>query len=297
MKTFFLPTADGLMLSIALFEHESPKALLQIIHGSVEHKGRYYEFAQYMNDNGFAVIVSDNRGHGLSVDKQYPLGYMDSFQKIIDDQYLITQYIKSVYPECPLMLLGHSLGSVFARIYLEKHDAEIVRLVVSGTVNYHTATPVGITLANALIKVKGKKGYSILLRTLGMNGDGAKWISASERNREAYNKDPLCGYAYPNESILTLFKAVNELREISHYDCRNPDLPIMSISGSEDPVTGGKKGLKESFRLLKEIGYHNFINKVYAGLRHEVLNEDERALVYKDVLEFFTSDHLVFQNI
>ena len=90
MKTFFLPTADGLMLSIALFEHESPKALLQIIHGSVEHKGRYYEFAQYMNDNGFAVIVSDNRGHGLSVDKQYPLGYMDSFQKIIDDQYLIT---------------------------------------------------------------------------------------------------------------------------------------------------------------------------------------------------------------
>ena len=280
-----MPATDGLMLSVALFEHDNPKALLQIIHGSVEHKGRYYEFAQYMNDNGFAIIVSDNRGHGLSVDAQYPLGFMDSFEKIIDDQYLITQYFRSLYPNVPFTLIGHSLGSVFARIYLEKHDDELTKLVISGTVSYYPPTPIGIGLAKILIGVEGKTAHSPLLRTLAMNGKDSKWISASEANRIAYAKDPLCGYAYPNESILTIFKAVNELKEISHYACKNPNLPIMSISGEDDPVTGGKRGLKESFKLLKEIGYHNFTNKVYPGMRHEVLNEEEHQIVYKDILE------------
>ena len=219
MKTFFLPAADGLMLSIALFEHDNPKALLQIIHGSVEHKGRYYDFAQYMNDNGFAVIVSDNRGHGLSVDAQYPLGYMDSFQKIIDDQYLITQYVRSLYPGVPLMMLGHSLGSVFARIYLEKHDNELTKLIVSGTVSYYAPTPIGIGLAKVLIGIEGKNAHSPLLRSLAMNGKDSKWISASHINLEAYRKDPLCGYAYPNESVLTIFNAVRDLK-IGSASCR-----------------------------------------------------------------------------
>ncbi len=291
MKTLFLDAADGLQLSIAHFECDNPKAIVQMIHGSAEHKGRYYEFSQYLNDNGYAVMVSDNRGHGLSVNAQYPLGYMDSYQKIISDQYLISQYFRSLYPQKQLIILGHSLGSVFARIYLEKYDNEIHKLILSGTVPYFPPTPIALSLAKTLTKIEGKEAHSTLLRTLAMNGKDSRWLSASKKNRENFLKDPLCGFAYPNESILTLFEAVEELKETTHFECKNPNLEIMSISGENDPVTGGRIGLNETFKLLQDIGYHKFINNVYAGMRHEVLNEEECQIVYKDVLDFISEDY------
>lgn len=289
MKRFTIKAEDGLELATALFEAPSAKGLVQIIHGSVEHKERYFEFCEFLCNNGLTVIISDNRGHGASVDAQYPLGYMDSWQKIVDDQVLISEYIKNLNPELPLYLLGHSLGSVFARCYLEKHDNMIHKLVLSGTVCYHPLVPIGIILAKAIIKKEGPKGYNMLLRKLGMNGENIDWVSSNKTNLEIYKNDPLCGYPYPNESILTLFEATRELGMTEHYLCNNPQLPIMSISGKEDPVTGGKNGLKRTFKELEKIGYSHFTNKVYDGMRHEVLNELGRQKVYDDVLEFFTT--------
>ena len=134
MEQFFITAGDGLQIATALFTADNPKALVQIIHGSVEHKERYFDFATFLNKQNYAVILSDNRGHGASLNAEYTLGFMNGFQPIIDDQYLVTQHIKSLYPGKPLCLLGHSLGSVFARIYLEKHDDELAALVLSGTV-------------------------------------------------------------------------------------------------------------------------------------------------------------------
>lgn len=289
MNLFELTATDGLKLSVALFEAQHPIGLLQIIHGSVEHKERYFDLCEYLCKNGLTVIVSDNRGHGASVDAAYPLSYMDSWQKIIDDQYLISQHIRTLHPQLPLFLLGHSLGSVFARCYLEKHDKEIQKLILSGTVYYNTFTPIGILLARLIIWCRGGKSYNMLLRKLAMNGEDIEWVSSSKTNLAIYKADPLCGYAYPNRSILTVFEATRELNLTQHYLCQNPNLPIMSISGEEDPVTGGTKGLKKTFSLLHKIGYHNFTNKVYAGMRHEVLNEDDHQVVFDDILHFLSN--------
>ena len=288
MKPIELIAGDGLKLSVALFEAEHPKGLVQIIHGSVEHKERYYDFCNYLMQNGFTVIISDNRGHGASVNASYPLGYMDIWQKIVDDQYEITQYIRTLHPNLPLSLFGHSLGSVFARCYLEKHDNELQKLILSGTVNYHFFTPMGIALAHLFIAIAGNKGYSYILRKAAMNCKNISWVSYSQTNIAQYKADPLCYYPYPNRSILTIFEATRELKEIGHYQCKNPDLPIMSISGKDDPVTGGTRGLQESFRLLHEIGYHNFTNKVYPHMKHEVIHEKDYELVYKYVLDFLS---------
>lgn len=287
MKEFFLKAKDGLNLSIALFENDTPKALVQIIHGSVEHKERYYPFAQFLNNNGYTVIVSDNRGHGQSLNSHYTLGYMDDYSKIIDDQYMISGYIKNLNPNKKLYLLGHSLGSVFARIYLEKHDDMISKLVLSGTVFYDKFTPLGILLAHIIILFKGKRAYNNILRKLVKNDNNVCWISNSLENRVAYQSDPLCGYPYPNESCLTLMKAVRELDKTKHFYCKNPNLEILSITGEDDPVAGGRIGLESTFKLLHKIGYHNFKDIVYPGMSHEVLNEMGHLLVFKNVLDFF----------
>lgn len=98
MEHLRIKASDGLLISAAMFNHQQPKALVQIIHGSVEHKERYFDFARYLNEKGFAVIVADNRGHGESLNNIYTLGYMDSWQQIVDDNYKVSEYICNQHP-------------------------------------------------------------------------------------------------------------------------------------------------------------------------------------------------------
>ena len=171
-----------------------------------------------------------------------------------NDQYQITKRIKTVYPDKDLFLFGHSLGSVFARLYLENHDNEISKLVLSGTVFYNIFTPLGILLAKTIILFSSEKGYNRTLRKIVMNAGSIAWVSESKKNLENYEKDPLCGYAYTNSSCLTVLRGVNELKKSSHFRCQNPSVKILSISGAEDPVTGGEKGLASTFHLLNKAG-------------------------------------------
>lgn len=285
MELLKLVARDGLELSAALFLAEDPKALVQIIHGAREHKERYYDFCRFLNEQGYAVIVSDNRGHGESVNGNYPLGYMDGFEQIVEDQRLVTHHIRSLYPGKKLVLFGHSLGSVFARIYLREYDADIHKLILSGTVPYVPGVGFGINLARLLALICGKRKVIRFLHQLALRKDDI-WISKNRENLENYRNDPRCQFLYPVQSVLTIFLADRELNRIGRYRCQNPDLPILSVSGSEDPITGGAKGLARTVRSLNRIGYRNVTNTVYPGLKHEVLNEDNRKMVYRDILAF-----------
>jgi alpha-beta hydrolase superfamily lysophospholipase len=68
-------------------------------------------------------------------------------------------------------------------------------------------------------------------------------------------------------------------------------LPILSVSGEGDPVTGGKLGLKDTVDTLMKIGYLDVTSIVYPGMRHEVLNEDDRLAVYSDISSFLLRPH------
>ncbi|NMA23025.1 MAG: alpha/beta hydrolase, partial [Spirochaetales bacterium] len=41
MQTLLIPASDHFYLSCALYRVENPKAVVQIIHGASEYKGRY----------------------------------------------------------------------------------------------------------------------------------------------------------------------------------------------------------------------------------------------------------------
>ena len=58
MEEFTMQAKDGLPLSVALSEVAEPRAVVQIIHGMKEHKERYYEFMQVLNQSGFTAIVT-----------------------------------------------------------------------------------------------------------------------------------------------------------------------------------------------------------------------------------------------
>lgn len=287
MEKLSIRAHDGLELSTLVFEAKQTKALVQIVHGAKEHKERYIDFIHYLNEHGFTVLISDNRGHGASVNADFPLGYMDGYEQIILDQLILTKYIKTRFPGKELYMIGHSLGSVFARIYLQHHDDEIDKLILSGTVNHVPGTRAGVLLGKAITAISGKHGYNSFLEQLSFkNLKDDLWISASKDNLTKYRQDPLCQYAYQNNAVVTMLRGVKQLHNYKAYRCTNPYLPILSVSGKEDPITGGEKGLNDSIRSLRKIGYMNVENIVYPEMKHEVLNEDDKEIVYQDIVEF-----------
>ncbi len=286
MKEFKYTFKDGLEASCTRVDRENPKAVVQIIHGLKEHNRRYYHIAEYLNNNGYAVFMSDNRGHGCSVNDNFPLGYMTDLKLMVEDQYELTKYIKTQYPNTPVYILGHSFGSMLARCYIQDHDDEISKLVLSGTVGFNKLVYIAYPLSRIIIKLKGPKGRSKILEAIADNDD-ISWVCSNEETMEKYRNDHFCtGYKYMNASFETLFKAMNELHNVSAYKCKNPSMPILSIAGENDPVTKGFKGIEDSINTLKKIGYSDITSIIYENMLHEVLNETGKEKVYKDLLNF-----------
>ena len=66
MEKIALDTNPNSNLHYELYQSRSDSilGLVQISHGMAEHKGRYKEFINFLNLNGFHVAIHDHRGHG-----------------------------------------------------------------------------------------------------------------------------------------------------------------------------------------------------------------------------------------
>ena len=278
---------DGFILDGAYFPVEEPKVLVQIIHGALEHKERYYYLIKYLNERGYSCFISDNRGHGRSLGDKYAIGYIDGAEKVVDDNLAITRELKKKFPETDIYLIGHSLGTVFGRIYLEEGDDLIKKLVLSGPPNYVPEVPLAIFLGNFINFYFGEQRTIYILKKI-YTGDKKHfdWLSYSKENIRDAEKDPNMPPVFKNRGYLAVFEGVGELKNIKNYKFRNPDLEIFFIAGEDDVVIGGEKGFESSINLLREVGYKKIKSKLYKKMKHEIFREEEREEVFKDIVDF-----------
>ena len=66
------------------------------------------------------------------------------------------------------------------------------------------------------------------------------------------------------------------------------DIPILIVSGAEDPVGNYGKGVEEVYSSLLAEGITDITRKIYPDMRHEILNELNRKTVYEDILTFIS---------
>lgn len=289
MKEIGIKASDGLELSCIVSIVDNSKACIQIVHGMVEHKERYIPFIGELNQAGYSVIISDNRGHGKSVNEEYVLGHIGTPEQMVEDQFAVTAYIRQQMKQ-PIYMFAHSMGSLIARNYLMKHDNEIEKLILCGTVQYNTGVGLGIALSKLICKISGKTKYSKLLYAFSNNmsfKDDVSWISYSQENIKEYQSDPLCSFKFDAYGNLNLFKMDKNLKKYKKYEIKNQKLKILSISGKDDRTTGGTKGVRRSMEHLKRIGYRNVSFIEYEKMKHEILNEENNDIVIKDVLSFY----------
>lgn len=121
MEKFTLKVETNVEIAGAIFNHEHPRGIVQIIHGALEYKERYLPVAEFLHAHGYVVVLSDNRGHGQSQLAGEIPGFMPDYRALVEDQFAITTFIKKRYPNVPVNLLGHSFGSILARVYLQGH--------------------------------------------------------------------------------------------------------------------------------------------------------------------------------
>ena len=298
MGKIMLPTEDNYLLSLSFFESdfENAAGVVQIVHGMEEHKERYYDFALFLAEHGLHVVVSDLRSHGEDAPVLSHIADKRGDRLLIRDQQLIADWITSRFPGLPLMLFGHSMGSIISRVLLQTDSLRYARTALSGYVSPNPAAPVAVALGEAIRLSKSSRAHSKLLNELALGPYGKSipdrktdldWLSYNEENVRKYIADPLCGAEFTVGSYCALFSLLNRMQQVRACRDVNAEMPVLLISGKDDPCTGGEKGRAGSRSLLEKSGFRNVSVITYDHMRHEILNESEHEKVYSDLLKFF----------
>ena len=286
---------DGNEIALAKRDVAAPRAILQIVHGMAEHKERYYPFMEYLAGRGIATVIDDHRGHGASAPDARELGYFgpNGAEALLRDLSQISRMIKQMYPGKRLYMLGHSMGALAARAYIQRFGGALSGLIVSGNPGYSSSAPWGIKLAQRAQRRRGTHARCHLL-TLGMfapfymrapalstiNG----WVCGDRQVVREYDSDPLCGfefYANGYEALLTLMTRAYDPKA----SFANVDMPVKFFSGAKDACMGGEKGLMRAVDQLKAAGFARVDACIYPGMRHEILNERDKMRVYGDMAD------------
>lgn len=286
---------DGINLSVAMRYVENPRAVVQIVHGMAEHKARYFSFMEFLAQRGIASVINDHRGHGGSAKNEKELGYFgeNGAEGLIEDARQVTQLAKERYPGTKFFMIGHSMGALAVRTYIQKYGGELDGLIISGNPGYVPIAPWGVKMARRAQEKHGKLARCRFL-TLGTLGPFAmsapslrtinNWISTDREIVAEYDRDPLCGFEFfanGYEALLTLMVRAND----QNAPAPNKKLPVRFFSGAKDACMGGEKALRAAAGLLSENGYRDVDVKLYPGMRHEILNEVDRNRVYMDMAD------------
>lgn len=298
MREEELVMRDGHRLFYRVWTCPQPRATVHINHGMAEHSARYDDFASALVAEGFAVYAQDHRGHGRTCeeDERGWFSEKDGWSLVADDAFALDKKISLDYPGIPHFVFGHSMGSFVTRVCISRHTGYYAAAVICGTgAGQGLMGRIGQFIARRHMKKWGSRMRDQDMDKLAFSsydrhfkGEGPfSWLSRDDGQVSRYKDDPMCGFVcssgFYNDLIELSFQA-NDKAGIGRVD---KNLPILIISGADDPVGGYSKGVSKVFRLYRDAGIKDVRLKLYDGARHEILNETNKDEVYRDIISFY----------
>lgn len=290
---------DGASLFVRHWRPEGPvRGVLQILHGMGEHCERYERFAAFIAEKGWATITHDHRGHGQTAtdpkDRLF-LAEENGMDRVVADARRVGEWAREQHPGLPHLVFAHSMGGYIAQKLLFLHD------------DYAGVTLCGISLNTGLLASAaghiarferwrhGPRGVSALLQRLSF-GDFARkipnrrtdfdWLSTDPAEVDKYIEDPHCGEPATTGLWVELTSIFGELEKPASIAKIRDSLPIRIIAGGDDPVHDGGKGFRALVDLYRQRGFADLEDKLYAGKRHELMNEVGREAIMQDQLDW-----------
>ena len=260
------------------------KAVLQITHGMTEHMGRYEAFAEYLQPMGIAVAGFDLRGHGRnSGDPDVASFGEGGWAASIEDMRLFYELLKGRFAGASHYMLGFSLGSFLLREYLTKYPGkgELAGAIIMGTGHQPGwLLSIMMGIVKGQIKKAGFDKTTDLVRLLSFgtynqkfepNRTAADWLCADERELDKYLADSL---VRKDISAGLFWELLGSMKRTGHT-CAYGGLPILLISGQDDPVGDAGKGVQTIYNRMKKSGIENVTIKLFPGARHDLLHEEK----------------------
>jgi len=266
--------AEGIAIHYFRWPAESPRGVVQILHGIGEHAARYEELAQALAGAGYTVYANDHRGHGETWREQWgadpaKLGRLGpgGVRATVAGLRRFAGNIRAAEPGLPLVLLGHSMGAIFGQMLIDADSRPWDGVVFSGAA-YRTLTDMN---AGDLNKRHAHEG-----------GTGYEWLSRDRGIVAAAAADPLMTLA----TTMKLFGVLDSLRLLGTPKKLATDPPLL-IQIGEDDTLGGPDSVAKLARAYRERGGLSDVEViVYPGARHEVYNETNRAEVRADLIRW-----------
>ncbi len=269
--------AHGVHIHYYSWPVEKPRAVIQLAHGVGEHALRYLELVDALNAAGYSVYADDHRGHGRTGFEQHggdldrmgrlgPGGLRATIAAVHQFTGIIAAEARAAHPGLPLVLLGHSWGSLMAQIIVNTHPHEYDAVILSGT---------------AYRMFGSMEGGDLNRRHKHLGKTGVEWLSRDPAVHTEFLNDPLT----TTKPIMKLFGPADALRLVGRPARDLPaDLPLLVQVGGDDPLGAEKSALKliEAYRIRSGLTDVTLI--VYPGARHEIFKEINRAEVMADTI-------------
>lgn len=251
-----------------------PVAVVQLAHGVGEHIGRYGRLIEALNDAGYSVWADDHRGHGQTGFEQHggdltrigrlgPGGLRAAIAAV--EQF--TNVVRETEgDEVPLILLGHSWGSLMAQIIVNRHADRYDGVVLTGTA-YRT--------------IRHMDAGDLNRRHKHLGSTGMEWLSRDPSVSAEFAADP-----YTTEKQLQrLFGLVDSARLLGRPARGLPaELPVLIMVGSDDTLGGEESARRLAEAYARRSGLVDVEVVVYEDARHEVFNELNQAEVRADLI-------------
>ena len=277
------------------------RGVVQLAHGLVDYVARYTELADYLAGEGFVFAGNDHLGHGKSVKDSSDFGYFASeggYKYVIDDLYAMNAELKKRYPDKPVILLGHSMGSFLARLYAVRYPKSIDGIIIHGTSGKNPAVPLGKMVVSLIKTFKGERHRSKFVKDLSFMGYNSKfdksegdeaWLTRAGELVAGRKDDPRTNFTFTLSGYNDLFTMLGECNGSKWYADYPKGLPTLLMAGAADPVGNYGEGVREVYDGLSKAGVISLDIELYDGARHELFNETNRAEIFRDLCDWLST--------
>jgi alpha-beta hydrolase superfamily lysophospholipase len=272
---------------------DNPKAIVLIVHGMSEHGERYSHFGAALNKEGYGVYCPDLRGHGKTAGDLDNVGFFadrDGWNVIVNETIRQTQEIKSLHPNVPVFILGHSMGSFISRTIAFTEPSLVDGYILSATIKHPGWKGyVGKPLAKTCGFFFGKKKRMKFLTNTSFAGFNKRienkrtekdWLTRDAAIVDQYIADPYCMQDFTNQFFYDLATGVLGMCKQSNIAKISIETPVLITAGSMDPAGQYGKGPKVTCEHYKKAGAKDLELKLFEAGRHEIINETNRDEVY-----------------
>jgi alpha-beta hydrolase superfamily lysophospholipase len=294
---FTQTSQDGTKLRCYEWPAQDARAAVVIVHGLAEHALRYGRFALALNKAGIAAVSMDLRGHGTTSlgTAKGQFSKKDGWKAVLEDIRQLSLRAQEKYAGKPLILFGHSMGSIFARAALFTFGELYRAAILSGvTVDVPGRRNVAPLIAGIVSTLQGKDKPSALLDNLTFGAYNKRfkpprtrfdWLSRDAKEVDKYVMDENCGFICTGSMFVDVSRVLLETLKKKNIARMPKAVPLFIVSGALDPVGGFGEAARYLQKRYQAAGL-NIEVKMYEDARHELLNELNRSKVTADLLEF-----------